>query len=218
MHRTPSLPIAPSPGVAMDPTPIPRPTWRWIPSGRTPARRALDSAVTAVAVLGFCCLVAAALAASAGLRPFVVHSGSMAPEIPVGALVVARSVPATELEPGEVVSILRADGNRVTHRVVDVTGLTGSVTMLTLQGDANSTPDAERPMVSRADRVVLVVPHLGAWLGHLGSTSSWFVAGVLTGVALWRSFGPPTVRRLGRWTSDSADPLWTAAATSQVTS
>jgi signal peptidase I len=119
------------------------------------------------AIVGSVCLVAALAGIVLDVKPLVFTSGSMGPEIPAGALGFSRPVPATELQVGDVVSVVTADRHRVTHRIVAVDG-TGATRELTLRGDANSAPDAETYRVQSTDRVFWSVPLVGyavAWLG-----------------------------------------------------
>ncbi|RMI07027.1 signal peptidase I [Cellulomonas triticagri] len=144
----------------------PRTTRRHV-RGRRPARRvrrAVDLLLDVGAVVGVLTVVVTVACVALGVRPAVVVSGSMRPEIPVGALTFARTVPAGSVEVGDVVTVprVRADG-LVTHRVVstepseDVAG----ATRLELQGDANAQPDALPYEVADAGKVVAVVPGLG---------------------------------------------------------
>jgi signal peptidase I len=127
------------------------------------------------AVLGVVSLVAVVLCLLFSVRPAIVLSGSMAPAVPVGALTVARTVPADTVQVGDVVTVPRhqRDG-LVTHRVVQIvpagtvagTG-GGTAVELTLQGDANDEPDAQPYTVTEVGQVLWTVPHLGravAWL------------------------------------------------------
>lgn len=112
------------------------------------------------AVLGSACIVLAVLALTFDLRLLTFRSGSMAPTIRTGALALARSVPASDLEVGDVVSVRTGTGSRVTHRVVALRHDAGIAT-LELRGDANEVDDAQPYVVSRADRVWFSVPYLG---------------------------------------------------------
>ncbi|WP_248581362.1 signal peptidase I [Nocardioides sp. InS609-2] len=121
--------------------------------------------LTAGAVLGTGCLLLGMAAVVFGAHVLVFRSGSMAPSAHTGDVALARTVSATELRPGDVVSVLNATGDRVTHRVVDVAGQ-GHLRRLTLKGDANDTPDREVYTLSEAQRVLFVVPKAGfvvAW-------------------------------------------------------
>lgn len=99
---------------------------------------------------------------------YVVLSGSMAPTIQAGDVVVVSAVNAEEIETGDVITYSRSsrtDGrsNLVTHRVIDVTRTDDSV-RFTTQGDANEDPDADP--VSPSQVVGVVWFHLPL-VGHL---------------------------------------------------
>lgn len=122
------------------------------------ARRVLDLA----AVLGLACVLAVAAALLTGWRPVVLVSGSMAPAMPAGTLVVTRPVPPDDLRAGDVVTVpLPGTGSLVTHRVVAVDRATAPPTA-TLRGDANDADDPHAYPLSRpVRRAVLHVPHVG---------------------------------------------------------
>ena len=74
-----------------------------------------------------------------GYRALVVRSGSMAPAIETGDLIVSRQVVPSRIVPGDVVTFSdpSGDGDLVTHRVVEATAGTGTFTFVT-KGDANT--------------------------------------------------------------------------------
>lgn len=143
--------------------------------------------LTVAAVLGTVCLALAAAGVFLDVRTLVFRSGSMGPDIPAGALGFARSVPAEELRDGDIVSVLAADGTRVTHRIVGVAAVPeqDDARALTLRGDANATPDAETYTVTAADRVFWSVPVLGYPVSWLGSPLGLILLGAgATGVLI----------------------------------
>lgn len=112
------------------------------------------AAILVVAVLGLLL---------AGWRPVVLLSDSMAPGAARGALLVARPVPAPQVDVGDVVTVPVGGVGRVTHRVVAVEVRDGE-RWARLQGDANDTPDPGRiALPPTVLRTVLVVPRVG-WL------------------------------------------------------
>jgi hypothetical protein len=116
----------------------------------------------------------------------------MSPTIVTGSLALARSVPAPDLRPGDVVSVVTASGVRVTHRVVDVEPTPSSQQVaLTLRGDANPSPDAERYVVASAYRVFWHVP----WVGYVVGTALSPIALAAVGLLLLLLGGGRTVRR-----------------------
>ncbi len=55
-----------------------------------------------------------------GLTPYMVTSGSMEPEYPVGSLIYVKERPAAEIEPGDVITFYLEDGRTVaTHQVYE---------------------------------------------------------------------------------------------------
>ncbi|MCR8898849.1 S24/S26 family peptidase [Gordonia sp. GONU] len=112
-------------------------------------------------------LIATVVSLLLGVRPVIFETGSMAPAISTGSLGLSRAVPAVEVRTGDVVSVIRDDGVRVTHRVIAVEGVTGNSATLALRGDANDAPDPRTYVVTEVDRVYGTVPVLGyvaAWL------------------------------------------------------
>jgi signal peptidase I len=140
-------------------------------------------------VVGTISIVAAASAVVLDVKPLVFRSGSMAPAIDAGSLALARDVPATDVRVGDVVSVVGADGVRVTHRVVS-TGSTDGATSLTLKGDANPVPDPQAYVVQRADRVVWSVPVAGRVVATLGSPAGTFGIGALVAACLFLAVRP----------------------------
>lgn len=123
-------------------------------------------------------LVLALLALGLGLRaagttPLVERSGSMAPTIETGDVVLVRAVPAAELTRGAVVSLQDPVGGRViTHRVaaIERAGAGAGRIALVTRGDANAS--SERWVLeagAQVDRMVARVPAVGAPLLWLAS-------------------------------------------------
>jgi signal peptidase I len=149
------------------------------------------------AVLGSLCLVVALAGLVLGVKPLVFRSGSMSPEIPAGALGFSRPASAAELGVGDVVSVVSANHERVTHRIVAIEGA-GETRELTLQGDANSAPDAETYQVGRADRVFWSVPLVGYPLAWIGTPLGLVLLGGLVFailVVIFRREQPPGGKR-----------------------
>jgi signal peptidase I len=126
-----------------------------------------DLALTTSASIGLLCVVVLLAGALSGLRPVIVLSGSMSPSIPAGSLAVARTVSATALHTGDVVTV--ADGDhQVTHRIVAI-DLDGASATVQLKGDANPRADDQAHEVWSAPRVVASVAGAGwvvAWLSR----------------------------------------------------
>ncbi len=118
--------------------------------------------LTLLAVLGILSVALVGLGIFAGIKPTIVISGSMEPELPVGSLALTRVAPATEAEPGDIVTVPRQDGDGlVTHRVVEVESAADGVTLLTLRGDANDANDPAAYPVREIGEHVMTVPYFG---------------------------------------------------------
>jgi signal peptidase I len=146
------------------------------------------------------CLVVLLAGATMGVRPLVFRSGSMAPAIDTGDLALSRTVPASDLHIGDIVSILDASGTRVTHRVVNIAAQ-GDARQLTLQGDANNKPDGEVYTVDEAQRVLFHVPRLGYVIGWLTGPIGIFLLGLYAALLLSVAF-----RRKGPGRDDPPAP------------
>lgn len=148
-----------------------------------------EIALTIGAIAGVICLVAAIAAVAFDLRPLVFRSGSMSPAIQTGALGLARTTPATELQTGDVVSVINAAGVRITHRIESI-DLQGDVATLTLRGDANQVADIEPYVVTSADRLFFHVNGVGYVVAWLSGRGGIFLGGLLAGALLMYAFGP----------------------------
>lgn len=141
-----------------------------------------STVLTLGAILGTLCILWTAALVLLGVTPLVVLSGSMAPALNPGDVAFARTVPASEVTTGDVVSVVSASGVRITHRVIDsapARSPLGAGAVLHLQGDANDSPDPEAYTVSSVHEVVASVPRLGYLLHAAGSP--W---GIAAGLAL----------------------------------
>lgn len=148
-----------------------------------------EAALTIGAVLGTICIVATIAAVAFDVRPLVFRSGSMSPAIETGALAFAVNVPATELEAGDIVSVIDSKGTRVTHRIVEIDGADDRAS-LTLRGDANESADAQPYVVASADRVLFDIPKAGYVVSWLNGPAGIFAGGLLCGLLLFIAFGP----------------------------
>lgn len=156
------------------------------------------------ALTGVVCLTAAALAVFAGVTPLIFRSGSMSPDIPTGALALARTVPAAEVAVGDVVSVPRADGVRVTHRVVETDDAGGTSRSLVLKGDANPVTDPDPVVVAEADMVFWSTPRLGEWVDQALAPGWVFVIGTLFGMLAMVGFRRPRAEDLAATAHDPA--------------
>lgn len=189
---------APVPAEVAPPAPAPeRPVSsrrRW---ARRLARAIAELALTLAALAGVAGVGVTVLAARAEIRPLVVRSGSMAPTVPAGSMVLVQRVDAADLRAGDVVAVGRPDGTRVMHRILTVAldsdGVTAS---LTLKGDANEDPDPQAVPVVEAEKLIWHVPWVGrsaAWLATApgGFALGCLVTGLLTLVVRGRRRSGP---------------------------
>ncbi len=140
--------------------------------------------------LGALCLLSLLAGWVLNVTPLVFASGSMSPTYDAGALGIAREVPADEIAVGDVVSVLDARGERVTHRVVEVGTAADGAAVLHLKGDANDVADAQTYVVDGADRVVAGVPLAGYALNLAASPYGLAVGALLAAGALHLGFSP----------------------------
>jgi signal peptidase len=102
----------------------------------------------------------------------VVYSGSMAPEMPVGALAMMEPVDPAEIEVGDIIAFNPPWDPDVTvsHRVIEV--VDGETLSFRTKGDANEDPDFDIvPADSVIGRVTFNVPNLGYLLARVGDYS-----------------------------------------------
>jgi signal peptidase I len=173
----------------------PAPAFRPVPAA---AVRLIVRASFGVVVLGL-----AVVAIGPRIYPFqgyYVRSASMAPTIPVGAMLIVTRVSADELGRGDVIVFERPDraGMMVVHRI-DAVEETPSGRAFITRGDANSTPDAWRvPASGEGWRAVYSVPRAGfivGWLHVAMSRQGWLaafaiIAAVCALVAIWTAEEP----------------------------
>lgn len=139
------------------------------------------------AALGAVAVLVGIAVACFGYSFLIFRSGSMGPGIPTGSLALARETPASDLRAGDVVSVMSARGDRVTHRVVSVT-LRGDEASLVLKGDANRAPDDEVYVATSAEREIASVPVVGYVVTVLLSPFGLAGAGCLAGIVLVLGF------------------------------
>lgn len=151
-------------------------------------RRIVGPAVTVV--VGGVVLLLAALVVPGllGYQHLTVLSGSMAPTIPTGSLVLVKPVAAGDVAYGDVVLVHRDDdqpgGLPYLHRVVGVEQIEGQVVVQT-KGDANRAPDPDRYVLTGSVPVTaLHVPRLGFLVAAVSSRPGWITFIVLPGSVL----------------------------------
>lgn len=156
------------------------------------AHGAREVFLTIGALLGVLCIVATIAGIAFGIKPLVFRSGSMSPAIHTGDLAVSRTVDASALKIGDIVSVINSEGSRVTHRVVNIASQ-GNARQLTLKGDDNDVADAQVYTVTKAERVLFDIPKAGYVVDAATSPVGLFVLGAyVTGMLLilFRRRGP----------------------------
>jgi signal peptidase I len=170
----------------------PAPTATAAASRRTGLRsRMADLLLTIGAIAGVLCVLVAIAAFAFQVHLVVFRTGSMSPAIETGALALSRTVPASELAVGDVVTVRSATGQRITHRIQRVTQV-GDGAQLVLRGDANRVDDAQPYDVTEADRVIASVPQAGYVVAWLSGPIGIFGGGLLVGLTLLIAFGRGT--------------------------
>jgi signal peptidase I len=95
-----------------------------------------------------------------GVNLKIVLSGSMAPTIPAGGIVVIKEISPEEIKVGDIATFWSGDES-YTHRVIEIKNERGEMTFLT-KGDANKNPDGQ-PVASAnlMGRVIFHAPVVG---------------------------------------------------------
>jgi signal peptidase len=103
----------------------------------------------------------------AGIRSFIVNSGSMEPTIPTGALVVTKHVDPALLKSGDVITFIQSINNQqkfITHRIAHITSRNTKV-MLNTKGDNNGLSDNWQVASDAViGKVTISLPYIGSFL------------------------------------------------------
>ncbi len=119
----------------------------------------------------------------AGIKSYVVISGSMEPAIPIGSLVYSREVEPSTLEAGDIIVFYSSDAGStgdiipVTHRVVVNDTSAGEITT---KGDANEQNDITKVTYYNVEgKAVFHIPKLGYLAAPLSSMTGKIAAALL---------------------------------------
>lgn len=118
-----------------------------------------------------------------GYKTYNVVSGSMEPELPVGCLVLVKSVDPEEVRVGDVI-VFRRGSSAVTHRVVEILS---EDRLFVTKGDANESRDMNPvPYQDLVGRVTHHYAGLGTLMGFLSSVPGkiLLIGMVVAGVVL----------------------------------
>ncbi len=130
--------------------PVAAPTAAARTTGAATVGRILSTGLLLVAAMA---LVAVLVAGANGLRIRVEQTGSMAPMIHPGDLVLVKQTSIDTIRVGEVIGVRAASGAVIVHRVKRIAGA-GAALRVTTQGDAN--PTSEDWTLRRGSDVALV--------------------------------------------------------------
>ena len=138
------------------------------PLQRTHRREALWASRAANAIFFLSITVAALLLAAPmvprlfGEKVMVVISGSMEPDVPMGAAVIIKPVSPLAVRPGDVITFHPIGVSELeSHRIVAIKYVKGELFYQT-KGDANAETDPNlAPASGLVGRVVTVMPHVG---------------------------------------------------------
>jgi signal peptidase len=156
------------------------------------------SLLSGLAVLS---LVAYAGLYVAGYRPAAVYSGSMVPKMPVGSLVFERTVPASTVKVGDVITFNDpyVPGKLVTHRIIRIANTDHGRAYWT-KGDANPSRDPWTiALPDKVGKASFSVPYAGYLLVYAKTrevrTGLIILASIaLLGGLLWKIWKPRTRR------------------------
>jgi len=163
----------------------------------------LIAVVAAVIVFGH-------LAPVLGYQQVIVKGPSMSPAIAVGALILEQPVPEADLRPGDVVTFALPNGAVVTHRIVRLATVDGTLQVET-KGDANASSDPTLHPASGISGVVRVsLPLAGFLFAYLtlptGIISVFAMLGCLL-VSIWLLDDLETEQRDGSQVEDARPPV-----------
>jgi signal peptidase I len=132
-------------------------------------KRLFRSLLAVLGVLVIACIALGGIAYGQGWRAYVIHTGSMTPNIDSGSLVIDK--PAGPVHVGEVITFAKAPGVNTTHRVAAITS-----SGIKTRGDANPSDDFGYVTKSQVKgRVTAAIAYAGFvvefcshWQGVLG--------------------------------------------------
>ncbi|RZT61070.1 signal peptidase I [Leucobacter luti] len=148
---------------------------------RTAYRVFRATVLNVAAALGLLSILVFTASLAFDVRAHNVISGSMAPGIPTGSLLLTRPVAAADIRTGDIITTERASGNGlVTHRVTGIREIESAngIYEITMRGDANTSDDPQPYTIREAGAYLTHIPVLG-FVATLLQTR----AGILTVIA-----------------------------------
>lgn len=126
-----------------------------------------------------------------GIRSFVVITGSMQPDIPVGSLIFTKNT--SDYVSGDIIAYKQ--GNiTVTHRIIGLTDNNGKLEYIT-RGDANNAPDNSTVKTDEIyGKATLSIPYIGNIVG-LMKTPAGFVISIIIPAIIFIAFEAMTIKR-----------------------
>lgn len=123
------------------------------------------------------------------LRATTMLTGSMAPELPTGSVIILAPRETSTLQPGDVIAFNPPDSpDTVIHRIIDIESKNGEI-VVTTKGDVNEDVDAYSPFVLKSDTVwqpKIVVPGVGRALWWIqGLRLPALILPAVAGMWLW---------------------------------
>lgn len=115
----------------------------------------------------------------AGLKVYVVLSGSMEPRYHTGSIIYVKSVDYTKLKPGDVITFMLDEDTVATHRIVKVIPDEKDASVLRYQtkGDANKAPDGGLVYYRNViGSPVFTIPYLGYVANFIQKPPGMYVA------------------------------------------
>ncbi|WGD36800.1 signal peptidase I [Lysinibacter sp. HNR] len=159
--------------------------------------------LTLMAIIGGFCLLFFLVALILNIRPAIVATGSMAPAIPTGSLILTQKTAANDINVGDIVTTPRLDhSGLVTHRVVETSTAAGETTLI-LRGDANDINDPRPYTVTEVWRTILVIPYLGSLTALLQTPLGLITSALLIGLVLLLFFLPQHNRTRAQHTEET---------------
>lgn len=110
-----------------------------------------------------------------GIKPFIVLSGSMEPEIHKGDIILTKVVDPETLRVDDVIAFRDAENTVTTHRIIDIVEESGVEYFIT-KGDNNSTQD--RNLVEKSDVegiYMMRIPGIGSMMQSLSQPTTIMV-------------------------------------------
>ncbi|MGF0254369.1 signal peptidase I [Rhodococcus erythropolis] len=160
------------------------------PSITSKPRRVQEVLLTLGALAGLVSIALFVAGLAFNITPLIFTSGSMSPTIDTGALAFARTVPASEVQAGDIVSVYDSQGSRITHRVETIEQQDNNLAIAQLRGDANPVTDPDPYVITEADRVFFSINRLGYVAVWLSGPSGLVLGAIAVGGLLYIAFRP----------------------------